>query len=125
MSDLISREEILNYAFDDNPYYKYVLVDDIKAIPSADILDHARAIKENCKGKCDTCPFSSANFLGCSVGRPMYWDLPEGEKGKAESIDPNDMTRMFEGLTEIPKDALKGWAKERPLKQIRAESEDK
>ena len=34
-------------------------------------------------------------------------------------IDPNDMTRMFDGVTEIPKDAFKGWAPEELLKQIR------
>ncbi len=29
--------------------------------------------------------------------------------GKAESNDPNDLTHMFDGVTEIPEDAFKGW----------------
>ncbi len=42
--------------------------------------------------------------------------------GKAES---DDISHIFDGVTEIPKDAFKGWTTEKPLKQIRAESEDK
>lgn len=44
---------------------------------------------------------------------------------KAESIDPNDMTHMFDGVTEIPKDVFNGWYTEKMLEQTRAESEDK
>lgn len=44
--------------------------------------------------------------------------------GKAESIDPNDMTHMFDGVTEIPKDAFKGWTTEELLEKIRAEREE-
>lgn len=39
--------------------------------------------------------------------------------------DPDDLTHIFDGVTEIPKDAFKGWYTEKLLEQIRAESEDK
>lgn len=42
----------------------------------------------------------------------------------AESKDPNDLTHMFDGVTEIPKGAFKGWTTEELLEQIKAESED-
>ncbi len=78
MSDLISREWLLKQPLDTSNYPSNY----VKSAPSADIMECARAVKEYCKGmiKCDTCPFQSANFLGCSTGRPMYWDLPEGDK---------------------------------------------
>lgn len=44
--------------------------------------------------------------------------------GKAESKDSNDLTHMFDGVTEIPKDAFKGWYTEELLEQIRAEREE-
>lgn len=40
-------------------------------------------------------------------------------------IDPNDMTRMFAGVTEMPKDAFKGWTTDELLEQKKAESGDK
>lgn len=48
----------------------------------------------------------------------MKSDMPD-------PFDPEDLTHMFDGVTEIPKDAFKGWTTEKLLKQIRAESEDK
>lgn len=48
-----------------------------------------------------------------------------GADMRTESKDPNDMTHMFDGVTEFPKDAFKGWDTEELLEQIRAESEDK
>lgn len=44
--------------------------------------------------------------------------------GNAESIDPNDMTCMFEGVTEVPKDAFKGWHTDELLEQIRKKNND-
>lgn len=95
MSDLISREKAINAVYgmvrptgiDELPYeYAEGVINDL---PSADVMECARAIKEYCKRmkKCDTCPFRSENFLGCSIGRPMYWDLPEGEKENERSDD--------------------------------------
>jgi hypothetical protein len=49
---------------------------------------------------------------------------PLPEPYNAESKDPNDLTHIFDGVTEIPKDAFKGWYTEELLEQIRAESED-
>ena len=36
-----------------------------------------------------------------------------------------DLTHMFDGVTEIPKDTFKGWTTEELLGQTRTESEDK
>lgn len=44
--------------------------------------------------------------------------------GNAESIDPNDMTCMFEGVTEVPNDAFKGWHTDELLEQIRKKNND-
>ena len=38
---------------------------------------------------------------------------------KAQDIDPTDITGMFDEVTEIPKDAFKGWTTNELLKQIR------
>lgn len=57
--------------------------------------------------------------------RREWWNAPYNTPYKAESIDPNDMTHMFDGVTEFPKDAFKGWDTEELLKQIRAEREEK
>ncbi len=46
--------------------------------------------------------------------------------GKAESddIDPNDISHIFDGVTEIPKDAFKGWYTDSaPLKDCKNPSE--
>ena len=84
MSDLISREEVLKHTMEDNPFYKYVLVESINSIPSADILEHAREIKDYCEGfpNCEGCRFYNGtihfrcDFHVC----PNEWNLPEGEK---------------------------------------------
>lgn len=59
----------------------------IDYIPSADILECARAIKKYCEKydeSCVGCPFNSARpTKWCELGGsslPYEWDLPEGEK---------------------------------------------
>lgn len=96
MSDLISREEALSHPFANGKYDKenanldYILGFEsykewLETLPTASILEHARAIKEYCNGKkCDKCPFKSTDPMYiCSVSHetPYFWDLPEGEKG--------------------------------------------
>lgn len=63
---------------------------------------------------------------GCGKsGWGEYKFCPEcGADMRAESIDPNDLTHMFDGVTEIPKDAFKGWTTEKLLEQIRKENND-
>ena len=96
-SDLISREEALSHPFANGKYDKenanpdYILGFEsykewLETLPTAYILDHAIALKEYCTGKCNSCPFQSKNFFGCDIGRPMYWDLPEGEAKPNESL---------------------------------------
>ena len=126
--DLINREEVLNYTLDDNPYYKYVLVEDIKALPSANIMECARAIKKWCDNydsDCIGCPFKSKDQMYlCAISHdlPKRWDLPEED---TTDFDPNDLTHIFDGVTEIPKDAFKGWTTEALLEKIGKEREDK
>lgn len=89
MSDLISREKLKDY-LDRNISFggvekKFAFFDIIDSIPSADIIECARAIKEYCEKydeRCVGCPFNSAKptkwcELGCS-SLPHEWDLPEG-----------------------------------------------
>lgn len=45
------------------------------------------------------------------------WFDPE-EIALVKRFDPNDFTHMFNGMTEIPKDAFKGWTVEELKKQI-------
>ena len=100
MSDLISREKAINAVYgmtrptgiDELPYeYAEGAISDL---PSADIMEHARAIKEYCKSKpdnvflaCFKCPFFDGleknEETVCKLfGKPPHeWDLPEGEKG--------------------------------------------
>lgn len=69
----------------------------------------------------------------CGTGEPItpinkeHWDFcPNcGVDMRAESYDPNDLTHIFDGVTEIPKDAFKGWTTDELLEKIRAESEGK
>ena len=92
MSDLISREGILEYlktvtvtegiTFETG--FKQIL-HDIETQPSADIMECARAIKEYCEKErinCAECPFyNRERNLSCVLCDPcMSWDLPEGEK---------------------------------------------
>lgn len=85
MSDLISREKAINAVYgmtrptgiDELPYeYAEGAISDL---PSADIMECARAMKSFCwKTDCANCPI----FLQCGEAgvRPCDWDLPEGEK---------------------------------------------
>lgn len=97
MSDLISREtaqvEINKYHLTSGVTHQGVwneCVDvvshTIGELPSADITECARAIKEYCKNKdedCTGCPFEAKNKNACELGRMMFpseWFLPEEEK---------------------------------------------
>lgn len=89
MSDLISREK----ALDDKGLAFFHYYDDysnmrnyLKAIPSADIMECARAIKEYCKKNlktphfwCESCPLYEV-MCQPDLSIPSMWDLPEGEK---------------------------------------------
>lgn len=90
--DLISREAVINAIADtilNGESLGYVLAEEIVSeIPSADIIEHARAIKDYCEKydeHCVGCPFNSAKpTLWCALGGsslPHEWDLPEVEKG--------------------------------------------
>ena len=104
MSDLISRETAqaeINRLLDKWGYNKsggkgymgYEFAHSMASIPSANIMECARAIKEYCeKHECERCDFSEHRVLRntdnyiCRVhyACPCGWDLPEGEKGGAE-----------------------------------------
>ncbi len=97
MSDLISREEVIKCVesrneklMHDEEYRKkrgdvdlLGIIPLIHNIPSADIMECARAIKEYCDGKkCDKCTFKSKDPMYiCSLSHevPCFWDLPESE----------------------------------------------
>lgn len=86
MSDLISREK----ALDDEGLAVFHYYDDysnmrnyLKTIPSADIMECARAIKEYCEhfSECEGCRFYKGLPFRCEFGIcPQEWNLPEGEK---------------------------------------------
>lgn len=88
MSDLISKQAVIN-AIANTCFWLSAdnweeLTKCINSIPSADILDHARAIKEYCKDRtkkpiwCNDCPLYEPF---CKINTPPnMWDLPEGEK---------------------------------------------
>lgn len=89
MSDLISREAVINAIADtilNGESLGYVLAEEIVSeIPSTDIMECARAIKEYCKDRtnkpiwCNDCPLYEPF---CKINTPPnMWDLPEGEKG--------------------------------------------
>ena len=63
------------------------------------------------------CPYYEELDGGCHC--ETWWNEEYKEKTSGKVIDPNDMTHMFDGVTEIPKDAFKGWTIEELLKQIR------
>ena len=91
--DLISRQAVLDIwhtrysdirVENEEIQYKKIAFE----LPSADIMECARAIKEYCEKydeHCVGCPFNSAKpTLWCALGGsslPHEWDLPEGEKG--------------------------------------------
>ena len=93
MSDLISREGILEYlktvtvtegiTFETG--FKQIL-HDIETQSSVDIMECARALKEHCNEHlrkphtlCDDCPMFERVCRRFNVV-PRWWDLPEGEK---------------------------------------------
>lgn len=90
MSDLISREEVLKekwtLEYPCSTSEEVVSVEDINSIPSADIMECARAIKEYCKSKpnsileCMKCPlYGKLCFTHDNIPIPCVWDLPESE----------------------------------------------
>ena len=94
MSDLISRQAVINAIADtilNGESLGYVLAEEIVSeIPSVDIMECARAIKEYCRDRdnldepCEDCPFHF--YMGykghCRFKSfPSEWNLPEGEKG--------------------------------------------
>ena len=95
-----------------SPWVTVPILDAVQnGIPLDDVLDKIEAeIKETRKRR--------------NVGVMECLDIIDRYKAESEG-KPNDMTRMFEGVTEIPKDTFKGWTHEEMLEQIRAESEDK
>ena len=97
MSDLISREAVINAIADtilNGESLGYVLAEEIVSeIPSVDIMECARTIKEYCRDRdnldepCEGCPFHF--YMGykghCRFKSfPSEWDLPEGEKGGSD-----------------------------------------
>lgn len=87
MSDLISREKAIWAIDNDDEYAYYQTRRNIENIPTADIIDHARAIKEYCVNRvshnptmCDECPIYKV-MCEPDISCPYHWDLPEGEKG--------------------------------------------
>ena len=95
MSDLISRQAVINAIADtilNGESLGYVLAEEIVSeIPSTDIMEYARAMKEYCKERmkkpiwCNDCPlYEKVCFLFGNVPIPCKWNLPEGEKGGAE-----------------------------------------
>lgn len=95
MSDLISREEALSHPFANGKYDKenvnldYILGFEsykewLETLPTASILEHARAIKEYCRDRryCDECRYNNEETNSCRLHDtiPIDWDLPEGEK---------------------------------------------
>ena len=99
MSDLISRQAVIN-AIANTCFWLSAdnweeLTKCINSIPSADIIDHARAIKEYCEKErinCAECPFyNRERNLSCVLCDPcMSWDLPEGEKKSCNTCKNND-----------------------------------
>lgn len=88
MSDLISREAVLAIAKDscldlDNWVETKIFCKEIEELPSADIMECARKIKEYCEGflDCEGCRFDNGTFRCEFHACPCDWDLPEGEKG--------------------------------------------
>ena len=99
MSDLISREEALSHPFANGKYDKENANHDfilgfesykewLETLPTASVLEHARAIKEYCKKNlktphfwCEGCPLYK---VMCQPVLSVHcmWDLPEGEKAE-------------------------------------------
>lgn len=89
--------------------------------------DFLLVIKKEIKEKCDRIDdIARANIPQYAPHREIQDLLCEilTSIDNAESIVPNDLTHIFDGVTEIPKDAFKGWYTEKMLEQTRAESEE-
>lgn len=103
MSDLISRETAqaeINCLLDrwgynqdgGKGYMGYEFAHSMDLMPSADIMECARAIKEYCeKHECERCDFadhsiSRGTLCGLQYACPCGWDLPEGEAKPNESL---------------------------------------
>lgn len=85
-SDLISRKEAIEATWEEPSYTDPLNVltevrDRVKAIPSADIMECAKAIKEYCNqfSKCEDCGCLNKNYCAFYTC-PDEWNLPEGEK---------------------------------------------
>lgn len=92
MSDLISRETAqaeINCLLDrwgynqdgGKGYMGYEFAHSMDLMPSANIMECARAIKEYCNqfSKCEDCGCLNKNYCAFYTC-PDEWDLPEGEK---------------------------------------------
>ena len=85
MSDLISRELAINSIYDGTnmDIYTSEVKKTLEELPSADIIEHARTIKEYCERfpECEGCRFYNGLPFRCTFGIcPQEWKLPEGEK---------------------------------------------
>ena len=95
MSDLISREKAIRATIGmtsetgiDEAPLEYA-EDNLRRIPSADIMECARAIKEYCEHfpECEGCRFYKGYPFGCAFGMcPQEWKLPEVEAKPNESL---------------------------------------
>lgn len=63
------------------------------------------------------CPYYEKLDGGCHC--ETWWNEEYKERVSAKVADPNDVTHMFDGVTEFPKDAFKGWTSEEMLEQTR------
>lgn len=116
MSDLISREEVIKRIesrnerlMHDEEYRKkrgdidlLGVIPSIHNIPSADIMECARAMKEYCEKHrnehnfymCGTCEYSSSEYSSflhekpfkCPFNVPAYWDLPEPHRTESGEV---------------------------------------
>lgn len=84
MSDLISREAVENITWEEPSYSDPLNVltevrDKVRELPSADIMECARAIKEYCErfSECEGCRFYNNLPFRCMFGIcPQEWNLP-------------------------------------------------
>lgn len=81
MSKLISKESVLSALTSEDNNFKRI-EDIVDEIPCADIMEHARALKEHCsETDCKVCRLK--NICGTiGFSRPYDWDLSESECGK-------------------------------------------
>lgn len=104
----------------------WVTVPILDAVQNGTPLDF---IKAEIKKKCDRIN-TIFKSLASVTSYPQHREIQEllceilASIDNAESKDPNDLTHIFDGVTEIPKDAFKGWTTEKLLEQIRKENND-